>query len=97
MRLTTPDENPAPGWTAEERRPHLAASLRWLADRRGGRPAAEPFPLLVSLGMTDDGRLLLNLARQPGSSASRATPGWPGAWPVVVRRLATGPWSAGTG
>ncbi|MGA3524422.1 hypothetical protein [Melissospora conviva] len=95
LRLTTPDENPAPGWTVEEHGRTWRASLRWLQTAAVDDRLPEPFPLLVSLGMTDDGRLLLNLAEAAGMISlegdTELARGLARSW---ARRLATSPWAA---
>ncbi|MFG1777016.1 hypothetical protein ACGFIR_21620 [Micromonospora sp. NPDC049051] len=96
LRLTTPDEAPPPGWTAGDHGRTWQASLRWLAHAAVDDRLPDPLPLLVSLGVTEGGRLLLNLARADGivgvggdlALAHSLVRSW-------SRRLTTGPWSTG--
>lgn len=66
LRLAAPDEAPPPGWTAERSGRTWQIPLHTLnaapvLDRIG-----EPFPLLVSAGVNDEGRVMLNLAEARG-------------------------------
>jgi hypothetical protein len=97
MRLTTPDEAPPPGWTAEEHGRIWRVSLRWLETAAVDVRFPDPFPLLVSLGVTDGGRLLLNLAGADGIISLEGDTGLARnlvrSW---SRRLTTSPWAAVT-
>jgi hypothetical protein len=97
VRLTTPDEAPPPGWNAGDDGRTWRASLSWLRTAAVDPGLADPFPLLVSVGMIDDGRLLLNLAQAWGivslegdtGLARRLIHTW-------SRRLSASPWAGGT-
>jgi hypothetical protein len=97
VRLTTPDEAPPPGWNAEDHGRTWRAALQWLQTAAVDTSLPDPFPLLVSVGVIDDGRLLLNLAQANGiislegdtGLARRLIHTW-------SRRLSTSPWVAGT-
>jgi hypothetical protein len=97
VRLTTPDETPPPGWNAEDHGRTWRTSLQWLRTAAVDTRLPDPFPLLVSVGVIDDGRLLLNLAQAKGIIsiegdtvlARRLIETW-------SRRLSMSPWSAGT-
>jgi hypothetical protein len=97
VRLTTPDEAPPPGWNAEDHGRTWRASLPWLQTAPVGTGLADPFPLLVSVGVVDEGRLLLNLA---GASGIISLDGDTGLVRRLIhtwsRRLSTSPWAAGT-
>ncbi|WP_433389172.1 hypothetical protein [Micromonospora sp. KLBMP9576] len=97
LRLTSPDETPPPGWTVEDHGRTWRASLRWLTTTAVDGRLPVPFPLLVSLGVTDGGRLLLNLAWAGGligvGGDLELARGLVRSW---SRRLTTGPWSTGT-
>ncbi len=95
LRLTTPDEAPPAGWTVQDH------GRTWLSPLQGLRSAAvddripAPYPLLVSAGTTDGGRLLLNLAQAGGLVGVE---GDPELTRLLVRswsrRLSTSPWAA---
>jgi hypothetical protein len=97
VRLTTPDEAPPPGWTAESQGRTWRTSLDHLRDAVVDTRLPDPFPLLVPVGVIDEGRLLLNLAEALGVIslegdtvlARRMIHTW-------SRRLGTSPWTAGT-
>ena len=97
MRLTTPDEAPPPGWTAEEHGRTWQVSLRWLETATVDARLPHPFPLLVSLGPIDGGRLLLNLAWAEGiislEGDIRLARSLVRSW---SRRLTTSPWAGAT-
>lgn len=94
LRLTTPDEAPPSGWTVEDHGRTWVSSLRWLETTAPDRRLPEPYPLLVSAGVIDDGRLLLNLAEADGlisvegdaELARSLVRSW-------SRRLTTSPWA----
>ncbi|MFF5055233.1 hypothetical protein ACFY1S_18830 [Micromonospora sp. NPDC000663] len=98
LRLTTPDEAPPPGWTTEDHGRTWRASLGWLATAAPVNDRlAHPFPLLVSLGVTDGGRLLLNLAEADGLISVGGDLGLArGLVRSWSRRLTTSPWSTGS-
>ncbi|MFD0518506.1 hypothetical protein [Paractinoplanes durhamensis] len=97
LRLTTPDETPPPGWIAEDNGRTWLASLPWLESAAVDDRVAEPYPLLVSAGAIDAGRLLLNLAAADGligldgdiELARNLARSW-------SRRLTSSPWTAGS-
>jgi len=97
VRLTTPDEAPPPGWNAEDHGRTWRASLQWLPTVVVDTRLPDPFPLLVSVGVIEDGRLLLNLAQALGIISIEGDPGLARrlihSW---SRRLSTSPWAAGT-
>ncbi|MDG4834710.1 hypothetical protein O7627_36180 [Solwaraspora sp. WMMD1047] len=97
LRLTTPDETPPPGWTAERHGRGWRTTLRWVAGAAVDERLPDPFPLLVSLGVIDEGRLLLNLGQAAGiigvQGDTELARGLVRSW---SRRLTTSPWSAGT-
>jgi hypothetical protein len=94
LRLTTPDEAPPPGWTAGDQGRTWEAALHRLASAPVDDRIPEPYPLLVSAGVVDGGRLLLNLAEAGGligvggdlELARNLVRSW-------SRRLTTSPWS----
>jgi hypothetical protein len=97
VRLTTPDEAPPPGWTVEDHGRTWQASLRWLEGATVDVRLPDPFPLLVSLGVTDGGRMLLNLGQADGIISVEGDLGL--ARSLVrswSRRLTTSPWAGGT-
>jgi hypothetical protein len=96
LHLTSPDEWAPPAWSvADEGR-------TWWIDLGRAQSApidygiAEPFPRLVSLGVTRAGRILLNLAAADGviSVEGDATRAY-GLVQTWASRLTTSPWSAG--
>ena len=97
VRLTTPDEAPPPGWNAEDDGRTWRASLPWLRTVAVDAGLPDPFPMLVSVGVIGEGRLLLNLAQAGGiislegdtALARRLLHTW-------SRRLSTSPWAGGT-
>lgn len=97
LRLTTPDETPPPGWTVTDHGRSWQASLPWLATATADDRIPEPYPLLVSAGLVDDGRLLLNLAMAYGLISVEGDPEMVRSlirtW---SRRLTTSPWSGNT-
>ncbi|WP_430789559.1 hypothetical protein [Actinoplanes sp. G11-F43] len=97
LRLTTPDEAPPPGWTAERFGRTWWIPLHELHGTPVSDRIAEPFPLLVSAGASTDGRVMLNLAEAGGLISLTGDPalahGMVRSW---SRRLTTGPWAAGT-
>ncbi|GIF19602.1 hypothetical protein BJ973_006647 [Actinoplanes tereljensis] len=95
LRLTTPGETPPPGWTASDQGRTWEASLHQLANAPVDDRIPEPYPLLVSAGVVDGGRLLLNLAEAGGlvgvEGDLELARGLVRSW---SRRLTTSPWSA---
>jgi hypothetical protein len=97
LRLTTPDGAPPQGWAAEQSGRAWRAPLSWVRVAPVNDRLPEPFPLLVSVGASSDGRVLLNLARAAGMVsldgdgvlARAMVRSW-------SRRLTTAPWAAGT-
>jgi hypothetical protein len=96
LRLTTPDETPPPGWPAEDFGRTWVATLRWLESAGVDVRLPEPYPMLVSAGSVEGGRLLLNLAAAGGlisvggdvELARNLVRSW-------SRRLTGSPWSGG--
>ncbi len=94
LRLSAPDELPPTGWSVEDEGRTWVATLRGLqyAPMDDGRP--DPYPHLVTLGNTGDGRVLLNLVEARGLIAIKGTAAMQrrmaDAW---TRELATNPWS----
>lgn len=94
LRLATPDEAAPPGWTAEDCGRTWLASLRWLGSAVPDDRLPRPYPLLVSAGTIEGGRLLVNLAEANGlisvegdlELARSLVRSW-------SRRLSTGPWA----
>ena len=97
LRLTTPDEAAPPGWTVADQGRTWLSSLDWLRAAAVDDRIPEPYPQLVSAGMIEEGRLLLNLAQANGLISVEGDPmmarslirSW-------SRRLTTSPWAAGT-
>lgn len=96
LRLTTPDVTPPPGWTVSSHGRTWHADPTWL---RGAEPDGRlpfPYPLLVSLGVIGEDRLLLNLAASGGvvsvDGDDELAAGLVASW---SRRLTGSPWSAG--
>jgi hypothetical protein len=96
LRLVTPDEAPPPGWTAEDQGRTWRMALDRLASAPMNDALAAPYPRLVSLGVTGDGRMLLNLAEADGLVSLEGDPArvrdLARTW---ASRLTTSPWSAG--
>lgn len=97
VRLTTPDDAPPPGWDAEDHGRTWRSRLDRLRDAAVDARLPDPFPLLVPVGVIDDGRLLLNLAQAHGTISldgdTELARRLIGTW---SRRLSTSPWAAGT-
>ncbi|MEV6301354.1 hypothetical protein AB0M02_18235 [Actinoplanes sp. NPDC051861] len=97
LRLTTPDVTALPGWTAEQSGRAWRAPLQWLSTAPVNDRLPDPFPLLVSLGATGDGRVLLNLARADGMISLEGDDalayGMARSW---SRRLTSAPWGSAT-
>src|SRR5919204_2983877 len=66
LRLTTPDEAPPPGWTVAQHGRTWLSSVHWLQTAAVDDQIPAPCPLLVSAGVIDGDRLLLNLAQADG-------------------------------
>jgi hypothetical protein len=96
VRLATPDEAPPSGWFAEDHGRTWAMTLDRLSYAPVDNTLPEPFPRLVSLGVTGAGRTLLNLAQADGVISLEGDParvhGLARTW---AARLTTSPWSAG--
>ncbi|GGK95893.1 hypothetical protein [Mangrovihabitans endophyticus] len=96
VRMTTPDEAAPPGWTVADHGRTWRTELRRLQDAAVDDRIPDPYPLLVSLGLIDDGRLLLNLAAAGGPISVEGEPDLARslirAW---SRRLTTSPWATG--
>jgi hypothetical protein len=96
VRLATPDETPPPGWYSDDQGRAWWIPLEQLsiAPVDGTQPA--PFPRLVSLGVTDVGRVLLNLGQADGVISLEGDParvhGLARTW---ASRLTTSPWTVG--
>ena len=96
LRLVTPDEAAPPGWSTEEQGRTWRFPLDLLPDAPIDPALPPPYPRLVSLGVTGDGRMLLNLAEADGLVSLEGDPARVGdlarTW---AARLTTSPWSAG--
>lgn len=96
LRLTTPDEAAPPGWTVTGHGRTWSSPLHWLRAARVDDRVPEPYPLLVSVGLIDGGRLLLNLAEANGLISVEGDPelarNLVRSW---SRRLTTSPWATG--
>jgi len=97
LRLTGPDEQPAPGWTAAQQGRTWSAPLRSLQNAPVDDALPAPCPRLVSVGDSGSGRFLLNLDASDGLIAldgdARLGRALAEDW---VEELATSPWSHGT-
>ncbi|MDW5323205.1 hypothetical protein [Plantactinospora sp. KLBMP9567] len=95
LRLATPDEAAPPGWTVAQCGRTWLSSLHWLRTAAVDDRIPEPYPLLVSAGVIDGGRLLLNLAQANGLTSIEGDLGLARSlarsW---SRRLAISPWAA---
>jgi hypothetical protein len=96
VRLATPDEAPPPGWFADDQGRTWAMTLDRLAYAPIDGTLPEPYPRLVSLGVTGAGRMLLNLAQADGLISLEGDPGRThGLARTWAARLTTSPWSTG--
>jgi hypothetical protein len=94
LRLSAPDERPPSGWSVEQDGRTWTADLRRVQYAPVDDGPADPYPRLVTLGTTSDGRVLLNLAEAHGIVAltgdaamqRRMAERW-------ARELASNPWS----
>jgi hypothetical protein len=97
LRLARPDEQAPDGWTAEDQGRSWSAPLRLLQSAAVDDELPAPYPRLVSVGDSDQGRVLLNLAEAHGlislEGDSRLTRPLAADW---VRELSGSPWSRGT-
>jgi hypothetical protein len=96
VHLASPDQWPPPAWSVADEGRTWWIGLEQVRNAPIEHGIAEPFPRLVSLGVTGAGRILLNLAAADGvisveGDAVRAY-GLVQAW---ATRLTTSPWSAG--
>jgi hypothetical protein len=96
LHLGAPDEWAPPGWSVADEGRTWWIELGKVQSAPIDHDIAEPFPRLVSLGVTGAGRILLNLAAADGvisveGDATRAY-GLVQAW---ASRLTTSPWSGG--
>ncbi|GAA2864462.1 hypothetical protein Acy02nite_71560 [Actinoplanes cyaneus] len=94
LRLTTPAAAPPPGWDAEHDGRTWRAPLHRLETAAVDTRLPAPLPLLVSLGDTGEGRVLLNLAAADGiiglEGDSVLAPRLAEQW---SRQLTRGPWA----
>lgn len=96
LHLASPDEWAPPSWTVADQGRTWWIDLAEVPDAPVGHDIVEPFPRLVSLGVTGAGRVLLNLAAADGlisveGDATRA-------YTLVqtwAARLVSSPWSGG--
>ena len=94
FQLSTPDERPPAGWTAEHNGRSWHAPLRLLQSAPVAESTEEPYPRLVSLGRTSKGFVLLNLGQAGGiiglEGDARQARALAQDW---ARELTTSPWS----
>ncbi|MGL4175651.1 MAG: LysM peptidoglycan-binding domain-containing protein [Dermatophilaceae bacterium] len=94
LRLTGPDPDPPPSWTAADGARTWSAPLRVLQSDAVDTGGAAPFPHLVSIGDSARGRVLLDLARAQGvislDGDAAAAAAVADAW---CTELAQAPWS----
>lgn len=96
LRLSSPDVNPAAPWSVEDQGRTWSAPLRVLQSAEVDDALPTPFPRLVSLGGSPNGRVLLNLAEAHDviclDGEARAVRSLAADW---VRELSSSPWSRG--
>lgn len=94
FQLSTPDERPPAGWTADHNGRSWQAPLRLLQSAPVAEATEEPYPQLVSLGSTSKGFVLLNLGQAGGiiglEGDARQARALAQDW---TRELTTSPWS----
>ncbi len=94
LRLTGPDPQPPDGWSLADGARTWSIPLRLVQSANVDTEVESPFPQLVSLGDSDDGRVLIDLSRAHGvvslEGESSAALVLADRW---VSELATSPWS----
>jgi hypothetical protein len=96
LHLTSPDEGAPSGWSVTDQGRTWWIELGQVRAAPIDRGLAEPFPRLVSLGVSGTGRLLLNLAAADGVISVEGDPARAyGLVQTWASRLATSPWSGG--
>lgn len=94
LRLAAPDETPPPGWAAEQSGRTWRIPLHTLNATPVLERIGEPFPLLVSAGVNEEGRVMLNLAEAHGmislTGDDALARGMVRSW---SRRLTSSPWA----
>jgi hypothetical protein len=96
LHLTSPDESAPPAWSVADEGRTWRIDIGQVQSAPIDRGIPEPFPRLVSLGVSGTGRILLNLAAADGviSVEGDATRAY-GLVQTWASRLATSPWSGG--
>ena len=96
LRLSSPDVSPAAPWSVEDQGRTWSAPLRVLQSAEVDDTLPTPFPRLVSLGGSPNGRVLLNLAEAHNvislDGEGRAVRALAAEW---ARELSGSPWSHG--
>jgi hypothetical protein len=95
LHLASPDDGAPPSWSVADEGRTWWTDLATVQNAPIDHDVAEPFPRLVSLGVTGAGRILLNLGAADGIIGVEGDPGRAnGLLQAWASRLTTSPWSA---